>query len=392
MNKEVPFSNNSTSFLHLTLHKISKMETFRCPRCLKDIPELNSVIHQVRCSGYQEPTLPLATAVETTSTSNLAPSIPTEASPSEWICGVCTLRNVSTIGICGACDTPLSSTNVSEPDIHSLSASTTTTATGVSSSSTASCQLDQWCCDSCTLQNSRVDQHCQACGNSRPADAAFRDRLITDEPSSGLESSEFLIHSEIGGNSSSSRRINEIHAAALGGLAGAALAFVRGSSVSRGAIAGSSAGLLGSTLLNELDSFSDRGQRSNPMPSLPHDFFDGGPQSMMTAVLSDIMRARAEFQGDPGGGSYEELLARFGTGAPQNGARDDRIDSLPTRQITSLANLSEEHKTCTICLAEFELDDEVKTLPCFHCYHKNCITTWLRQSATCPTCKTNVNE
>ncbi|KAI8464698.1 MAG: hypothetical protein J3K34DRAFT_490183 [Monoraphidium minutum] len=45
---------------------------------------------------------------------------------------------------------------------------------------------------------------------------------------------------------------------------------------------------------------------------------------------------------------------------------------------------------CTICLVDFEEEDELKVLPCRHAYHAGCLDTWLGVSKACPVCNTEV--
>ena len=43
--------------------------------------------------------------------------------------------------------------------------------------------------------------------------------------------------------------------------------------------------------------------------------------------------------------------------------------------------------TCQICLDPYEEGNSVKTLPCFHSYHQDCVDDWLRRSGICPICR-----
>ncbi|KAJ6670638.1 TARGET OF ERK KINASE MPK-1 [Salix viminalis] len=48
---------------------------------------------------------------------------------------------------------------------------------------------------------------------------------------------------------------------------------------------------------------------------------------------------------------------------------------------------SEDELTCTICLEQVNRGELVRSLPCLHQFHTNCIDPWLRQQGTCPVCK-----
>ncbi|GAU49338.1 hypothetical protein TSUD_88450 [Trifolium subterraneum] len=50
----------------------------------------------------------------------------------------------------------------------------------------------------------------------------------------------------------------------------------------------------------------------------------------------------------------------------------------------------EDELTCTICLDQVNRGELVRSLPCLHQFHANCIHPWLRQQGTCPVCKFSV--
>lgn len=45
---------------------------------------------------------------------------------------------------------------------------------------------------------------------------------------------------------------------------------------------------------------------------------------------------------------------------------------------------------CSICLAEYALEDDLMRLPCRHAYHKTCVSEWLQRHTQCPLCKQDV--
>ena len=45
---------------------------------------------------------------------------------------------------------------------------------------------------------------------------------------------------------------------------------------------------------------------------------------------------------------------------------------------------------CTICLDDYDYDNNVVKLICEHRYHKKCIENWLVEKPVCPLCKYNV--
>ena len=56
-------------------------------------------------------------------------------------------------------------------------------------------------------------------------------------------------------------------------------------------------------------------------------------------------------------------------------------------------NKNEQFQKCVICMEKYMINDEVKTLPCFHLFHKECIDHWLKSGKdTCPICKNKINN
>lgn len=47
---------------------------------------------------------------------------------------------------------------------------------------------------------------------------------------------------------------------------------------------------------------------------------------------------------------------------------------------------SKKVRECVICMAEFQVGDALRFLPCMHTYHMTCIDDWLMRSLTCPSC------
>ena len=82
------------------------------------------------------------------------------------------------------------------------------------------------------------------------------------------------------------------------------------------------------------------------------------------------------------------------------------VESLPVRQITEEqiiqnnmlnaaegANKDEAMTKCMVCLIEYEANEELRTMPCLHFFHRECIDKWLlERGSTCPICKFNVRK
>ncbi|XP_065186489.1 E3 ubiquitin-protein ligase RNF149-like [Sycon ciliatum] len=68
----------------------------------------------------------------------------------------------------------------------------------------------------------------------------------------------------------------------------------------------------------------------------------------------------------------------------------ERIDELPERTLDESIMDDEEYATCVVCIDNLESGDTIRTLPCNHVFHKDCIDRWLIARQTCPLCKYNI--
>lgn len=104
----------------------------------------------------------------------------------------------------------------------------------------------------------------------------------------------------------------------------------------------------------------------------------------------------ALMQRDFTGDDYE-LLQQLDNGnspQPQRGATDGEINRLPVHLVSQadleasqIEEATSSYRSCSICLAPFEVGEEVRTTRCMHQFHKPCIDRWLRANAVCPVCK-----
>merc|ERR1712083_576386 len=96
--------------------------------------------------------------------------------------------------------------------------------------------------------------------------------------------------------------------------------------------------------------------------------------------------------------------------ARNSGVNPQLIDRLPTMRyrvtpssptagpVHSGGNDEDEEEavdienTCRICLEHYEDGEELRFLPCFHRYHKECVDRWFQMSSKCPICKTSITQ
>lgn len=119
-----------------------------------------------------------------------------------------------------------------------------------------------------------------------------------------------------------------------------------------------------------------------------------GQQPISVDSLRLVMRER-----DMTGEDYDSLLQFNEEAGPAMGAllsgigaSQDDIERLPLRSLTPKDEMLESTENdsqsrCAICLENYNVGELVRTIPCLHSFHRNCIDPWLAERAICPVCK-----
>lgn len=81
------------------------------------------------------------------------------------------------------------------------------------------------------------------------------------------------------------------------------------------------------------------------------------------------------------------LILSFETGINKDVIYDE-ISKLPLQKYTRDMEFTE----CSICLENYNIGEEVRILSCKHCFHKNCIDSWLGTMLRCPICRKAVTK
>jgi len=129
-----------------------------------------------------------------------------------------------------------------------------------------------------------------------------------------------------------------------------------------------------------------------------------GRYESLNDPFEDILRYDAQTQADvlsliySGYVSSGDSLPEFFNSQETNGARFDQIDKLPTWKFklkpkhSQEVEMSNNRKSCCICLDDFKHNDSLRTLQCLHFFHRKCIDKWLLKNRTCPICKFDITN
>ena len=77
---------------------------------------------------------------------------------------------------------------------------------------------------------------------------------------------------------------------------------------------------------------------------------------------------------------------------PMQQRNNINIDEIMNLLPSSVLNEKKEgeNNNCIICLADFEIGDNITSLPCLHLFHIDCIKHWLESKNHCPICKLEI--
>ena len=96
-------------------------------------------------------------------------------------------------------------------------------------------------------------------------------------------------------------------------------------------------------------------------------------------------------------GENDDSLRLFTQEQSEN--MDRLIRALPTfevdqKYIDSINKTGDDdyNQKCVICMEKYQIKEKLKTLPCFHVFHSDCIDAWLKQHNSCPICKHGIEE
>ena len=109
----------------------------------------------------------------------------------------------------------------------------------------------------------------------------------------------------------------------------------------------------------------------------------GLPEDVVNRL--NLLLRRTDFTGD----DYEILQSLDANITHTMGASQQQIDRLPSHTVTreELQETRDEPRICSICLGPYEEGQVVRTVACFHQFHRDCVDAWLTSNPTCPICK-----
>ena len=59
---------------------------------------------------------------------------------------------------------------------------------------------------------------------------------------------------------------------------------------------------------------------------------------------------------------------------------------------TALGTNNDSEMKCLVCQCEYEEGEDVRTVPCGHVFHRDCVDEWLGRKDVCPYCSTCIRK
>jgi len=70
--------------------------------------------------------------------------------------------------------------------------------------------------------------------------------------------------------------------------------------------------------------------------------------------------------------------------------KTETIINIEKIKYKDLNNCENYNKQCSICITDFENEDEISLTDCKHVFHNKCIVEWGSYKQECPICRTNI--
>eukprot|EP00741_Cyanophora_paradoxa_P025334 tig00000367_g24453.t1 len=109
------------------------------------------------------------------------------------------------------------------------------------------------------------------------------------------------------------------------------------------------------------------------------------PSAARAAARGSRLARLAAAQGRQPQEMQEEAAARH-----ERAARQRILRTLPTRMFVE--GSMKEDASCAICLGDYAAGEKIRTLPCLHVYHQECVDMWLLKKGLCPSCNWSISS
>jgi hypothetical protein len=119
--------------------------------------------------------------------------------------------------------------------------------------------------------------------------------------------------------------------------------------------------------------------------------------ALQNALQEDEVEHVAALEDESGDLSYDTLLElgeRIGDVKLERWAMiaKEEVQKLPTflfdpNKLSGKTELDDSERKCLICQCDYEPNEELRSLPCGHCFDRECVDKWLMTKEVCPYCR-----